>query len=160
MKNVTKLILSTSLITLLSTISCMEESYISDTLLFPEQVAENTEINPLTNRCNVIFKESKIASANNLLRGINFSDRIAKAKFVESFKKKSIKKINKILALHAIDSLRVLNYFTTTISGITIELNKTELNKLSEDENVELIEFDRVHQLPTFEFGRSGSIIN
>ena len=162
MKNVTKLIFFASLITLLFTIGCMDENYAQENLKSNQTIGTNqvNESNETTNRCNIIFKENKIVPATNLLRGTNFTDRIAKARFIEDLKKNSIKQINKVLISNGIDSVRVLNYYTTTISGITIELNKTEMAKLSRDENVELIEFDKTLQLPKFEVTDSSPLIN
>ena len=133
--------------------SCLHENNAikniqSDQPLLAEKVHKD---NIIPNQYIVVFKESAIASAFNLLGKKKFTDRESKAKLVEGISTKSIKKIDWLLSQMYIDRSKVLNYYTTKMSGITVKLTDKEFSILSKDQNIEFIEPDRRVELPEFE---------
>ena len=149
MKKITKIILYTLLVVLITT-SCKYES----------SPSENSQSNKIASASNkdiiigqyiVFFKESKLPSALNQLGKTSFMSREAKANAVEKISKNSVKQINTILKANQVNTSKVLNYYTTSASGMAIKLTDKEFDKLSRDENVASIEFDRKIELQEFE---------
>ena len=99
----------------------------------------------------VFFKESKIPSSLKQLENNSFKSRENRANLIEKIAKTSIKEINNILTFNNIEKSKVLNYYTTNISGMAIKLTDKEFDKLASDENVESIQFDREFELPEYE---------
>ncbi|MBQ0733549.1 S8 family serine peptidase [Aquimarina celericrescens] len=99
----------------------------------------------------VVFKDSEIQPTSKALAKSAFTSRAAKAKSVRDISEVSIQKMNSILLDHAVDQSKVLNYYTTAISGMALKLEDDEFLKLSKDPNVASIEYDRIVTLPKFE---------
>ncbi len=148
MKNFSKLALS-ALLTALVITSCQDEN-VSDGVV--ESVVEptSTEGKIIPGQYIVVFKNSKIQPASKVLEKTSFSSRETKAKSVRDVSEVSIKKMNSILLDNDLDQSKVLDYYTTKISGMTIKLGDDEFQKLSKDPNVAGIEYDRVVELPKF----------
>ncbi|SEB85622.1 Peptidase inhibitor I9 [Tenacibaculum sp. MAR_2009_124] len=149
MKNVTKFIFCATLMALVMT-SCQNENSSQDNLQSDITTAIDDK-NIIPGQYIVVFKESKIASAAKQLGKSVFTDRKSKAASVDRITETSIKQINAILADNNVDRSKVLNYYTTKISGMAIKLSDAEFDKIAKDENVESIEFDRRVELPKFE---------
>ena len=149
MKNFSKLALGTLLTALVIT-SCQDEN-VSEGVV--ESVVEPTSIEGkiIPGQYIVVFKNSEIQPASKVLEKSSFSSRLAKAKSVRDISEASIKKMNTILSENDLDQTKVLDYYTTKISGMAIKLEDDEFQKLSMDPNVAAIEFDRVVELPKFE---------
>ncbi|WP_025740656.1 S8 family serine peptidase [Aquimarina pacifica] len=149
MKKFSKLAVGT-LFTALAITSCQNEK-ISDGVVEPVVEPTSAEGNIIPGQYIVVFKNSKIEPSSKILEKSSFSSRTAKSKSVRDISEASIQKMNTVLSDNNLDQSKVLNYYTTKISGITITLGDDEFEKLSKDPNVAAIEFDRVVELPKFE---------
>ncbi|MDY8134864.1 S8 family serine peptidase [Aquimarina sp. 2201CG5-10] len=149
MKNFSKLALGALLITLVIT-SCQNEN-ISDEMVESITEPTSTEGKIIPDQYIVVFKDSKIKPASKVLEKSSFSSREEKAASVRDISKASIKKMNSILSDYDLDQSKVLDYYTTKISGIAIKLDSDEFQKFSKDPNIAAIEFDRVIELPKFQ---------
>jgi len=149
MKNLSKLVLSSVLSVLLAT-SCQNEK-VSDEIV--ESIIEPTSLEGkiIPDQYIVIFKDSEIAPASKTLARSSFTSRDEKAKSVGAISKQSIEKMNSILQDSDLDQSKVLEYYTTKISGMTVKLNSKEFLKLSKNPKIASIEYDRVVTLPKFE---------
>ena len=149
MKKLNKFLLSASLTTLLIT-SCQNESTSVDVV---EPVAEATasEGNIIPGQYIVVFKDSEVTPTSKILSKSAFTDRETKAKSVRYLSEVSISKMNSILAKNTLEESKVLNYYTTEISGITIKLSDEEFQAFSKDSNIEIIEHDRIIEIPNVE---------
>lgn len=149
MKNLSKLVFGASLLALLTT-SCQNENSVQENSSTDITVPAGDQ-NIIPGQYIVVFKDSKVTPSSKLLAKNAFTSREAKAKSVENISKRSISKMNTILTENNLDKSKVLNYYTTKISGMAIKLNDTEYQKLTKDPNVAFIEFDRVIELPKYE---------
>ncbi|MBQ4822887.1 S8 family serine peptidase [Aquimarina sp. MMG016] len=149
MKNFSKLALGVMLSGFIFT-SCQNES-ISDGMV--ESIVEptSTEGKIIPGQYIVVFKDTKIKPTSKVLSKSSFTSREAKAKSVRELSEVSIQKMNRVLLDYDVDQSKVLNYYTTAISGMTLKLGDNELQKLSKDPSVVSIEYDRVVELPKFE---------
>ena len=141
MKNLTKFIFGT-LLTLLILVSCQNENSPN------HHITENTttgieDKNIIVGQYIVFFKESKMPSVFNQLGKAPFANREARTRSIERISENSVRKINTILSHNSIDKSKVLDYYTTTTSGLAIKLTDDEFDRFSRDENVASIEFDR-----------------
>ncbi len=118
-----------------------------------ESVVEPTSLEGkiISGQYIIVFHDSKILPASKVLAKSNFTDRDEKAKAVREISEVSINKMNTILLEHDVDQSKVLDYYTTKISGMAVKLDNDEFQKLSKDPNVAAIEYDRVVELPKFE---------
>ncbi len=149
MKNFSQLTLSTILMVLLIT-SCQKET-VSDGTVDPVVEPTSTEGEIIPGQYIVVFKNSKIQPTSKVLAKSSFTSREAKAKSVRGISEVSIKSMNAILSDYNVDQSKVLDYYTTEISGMAIKLGEEEYRKLSSDPNVAAIEFDRRVRLPKVE---------
>ncbi len=147
MKNLIKLTLSALTAALVIT-SCQNEGNDANTDQNIEATASDGSIIP--GQYIVVFNEGKIESASKSLSRTKFVSREAKAKSVDNLAEVSIRKMNDVLSAHSLDSKKVLNYYTTKISGMAIKLSDAEFEELAKDPNVAFIEHDRVVELPKF----------
>ncbi|MDH7448157.1 S8 family serine peptidase [Aquimarina sp. 2201CG14-23] len=149
MKNLSKLALGTMLSALVIT-SCQNENFSEGTV---ESIVEptSTEGKIIPGQYIVVFKDSKIQPASKALEKRVFSSREEKAKSVRDISDVSIKKMNSILSENDLEQSKVLDYYTTKISGMAIQLGDDDFQKLSKDPNIAAIEYDRVVELPKFE---------
>lgn len=148
MKKLNNFFVSALSIALLIT-SCQNENVSDQNTQNVEPLASEGKIIP--GQYIVVFKNSTIAPAYRVLSKSPITDRKTKARSVRKISDNSISEMNRILTDHKIDQSRVLNYYTTKISGITVKLNKEEALAFSKDENVASIEFDRIVEIPDFE---------
>ncbi len=149
MKNFSQLALSTMLAALLIT-SCQNET-VSDGVVESTVEPTSTEGKIIPGQYIVVFKNSKIQPASKVLEKSSFTSREAKAKSVRDISEVSIKTMNAVLSDYDVDHSKVLDYYTTKMSGMAIKLGDDEYKKLSNDPNVAAIEFDRIVELPKFE---------
>lgn len=149
MKNLIKLTLSAMAIALCIT-SCQNENTSDENV---ETLVEATasEGNIIPGQYVIVFKDSKIEPSSKTLSKSAFTSREAKAKSVRPLAEASIAKMNTILSNYGLDESKVLNYYTTKISGMAIKLSDDEFQALSKDANIEVIEFDRTIELPKVE---------
>ncbi|CAL2091548.1 S8 family serine peptidase [Tenacibaculum sp. 190524A05c] len=148
MKNLIKLTLTAMTAALVIT-SCQNEGNNANTDQNVEATANDGNIIP--GQYIVVFNETKIASTSKSLGDVTFTDRKAKAKSVDNLSEVSIRKMNEVISTYNLDEKRVLNYYTTKISGMAIKLSNAEFEALSKDPSVAFIEHDRVVELPKFE---------
>ncbi len=139
-----------TLLTALLITSCQNEK-VSDTVIESSTKPTSTEGPIIKGQYIVLFKDSKISPASKLLSKSSFTSREAKAESVRGISEASIKKMNSILADNNLDQSKVLNYYTTKISGMAIKLGDDEFQKLSKDPSIASIEFDREVKLPKFQ---------
>ncbi len=149
MKNLSKLALGTLLLAIVMT-SCQNEN-LSDGAVETIVEPTSTEGKIIPGQYIVVFKDSEIQPTSKVLAKSTFTSRDAKAKSVRDISEVSIQKMNKILLDYDVDQSKVLNYYTTAISGMAIKLGDGEFQKLSKDPNVASIEYDRIVTLPKFE---------
>jgi len=149
MKNLSKLAFSAAFSVLVFA-SCKNEK-ISEGVV--ESTSEPTSIEGdiIPGQYIVVFQESKILPVSKALPKSAFRSREAKEKAVRNVSEASIKKMNSILSDYNLDQSKVLDYYTTKMSGMAIKLDNDEFQKLSKDPSVAAIEFDRVVELPKFE---------
>ncbi len=149
MKNFSKLALGAILSAFVIT-SCQDEKATEGVV---DSVVEPTSVEGkiIPGQYIVVFKNSEVTPASKVLAKSTFTSRLAKAKSVRSISEVSIKKMNRILADNNLDQSKVLNYYTTKISGMAIQLGDDEFQKLSSDPSVAAIEFDREVKLPKFQ---------
>ncbi len=149
MKNLSKLALGTLLSALVMT-SCQDEN-ISDGTVETIVQPTSAEGKIIPGQYIVVFKDSKIQPTSKALAKSAFTSRDAKAKSVREISEVSIQKMNTILLDYNVDQSKVLNYYTTAISGMALKLGDNEFQKLSKDPNVASIEYDREIKLPKYE---------
>ncbi len=149
MKNLKEIILGASLLALLFT-SCQDENPSNDNLQSDTTTTVDDK-NIIPYQYIVVFKDNRVAPASKQLAKSSFTSRKAKAQSVAGISKTSISKINSILSDNDIDKSKVLNYYTTEISGVAIRLTDMEFDRLIKDDNVEVIEFDRIIEIPEME---------
>ncbi len=135
--------------------SCQNENVSDQSTQNVEPIASEGKIIP--GQYIVVFKNSTINPASRVLSKSPIVGRKAKANSVRKISESSISEINRILTDHKVDQSRVLNYYTTKISGIAVKLNKEEALAFSKDENVASIEFDRIVEIPKFEIEETTS---
>ena len=150
-----------ALLTGLTLTSCQNENSSNENLLSPSNASSENEVAKVADDKNIIpgqyivlFKDSKIASAAKQLERSAFTSRESKARSVEHVSRSSVRKIKSFLDDNKVDKSKVLNYYTTKISGMTVKLTDEEFDKLSRDESVQSIEFDRIVELPKFTKGK------
>lgn len=149
MKNFSKIALSLLVFGLMIT-SCQNGSIVdvsSESSIEPT----STDGKIIPGQYIVMFKDTSIKPASKVLAKANFTDREEKGKAVRGISEISIQKMNGILSKNNLDESTVLNYYTTKVSGIAIQLSDDQLNQLAKDDNVVSIEFDRVVELPKFD---------
>ncbi len=149
MKNLSKLAVSTLLSALVMT-SCQNEN-LSDGEAEAIVEPTSTEGKIISGEYIVVFNDSKVEPASKVLEKRSFTNREEKAKSVREISEVSIKKMITILSENDLDQSKVLDYYTTKISGMAIKLGDNEFQKLSKDPNVVAIEYNRVVELPKFE---------
>ncbi|WP_299218145.1 S8 family serine peptidase [uncultured Aquimarina sp.] len=149
MKNLGKLAVGTLLSALVMT-SCQNEK-LSDGAVETIIEPTSTEGKIIPGEYIVVFKDSKIEPASKVLEKQSFTNREEKAKSVRDISEVSIKRMNTILSENDLDQSKILNYYTTKISGVAIKLGDNEFQKLSKDPNIAAIEYNRVVELPKFE---------
>ncbi|KAA1242381.1 S8 family serine peptidase [Aquimarina sp. RZ0] len=149
MKNLSKLAVGTLLSALVMT-SCQNEN-LSDGAVETIVEPTSTEGKIIPGEYIVVFKDSKIKPTSKVLEKRSFTNREEKAKSVRDISEVSIKKMNTILSENDLDQSKVLDYYTTKISGVAIKLGDNEFQKLSKDPNIVSIEYNRVVELPKFE---------
>ena len=149
MKNLSKIAVGTLLSALVMT-SCQNENLSEGTV---ETIVEPTSAdgNIIPGEYIIVFKDSKIAPASKVLEKQSFTSREEKGKSVDKISETSIKQMNSILSENDLDQSKVLDYYTTQISGMTLKLDDAEFKKLSNDPNVATIEYNRVVELPKVE---------
>ncbi|TPN82842.1 S8 family serine peptidase [Aquimarina algicola] len=152
MKTFSKLALGTLLSALVVTSCQNDPEEVSDSDGVIESIVEptSTQGKIIPGQYIVVFKDSEIQPASKVLAKTSFTSREAKAKSVRGISEASINKMNTILSDNGLDQSKILDYYTTKISGMAIKLGDDELQKLSKDPNVAAIEYDRVVQLPEF----------
>ena len=149
MKNFSQLTLAIIFVALVIT-SCQKET-VSDGTADPGVAPTSAEGEIIPGQYIVVFKSSKIQPTSKVLAKSSFTSREAKAKSVRDISEISIKSMNAILSDYDVDQSKVLNYYTTKISGMAIKLGEEEYKRLSSDPNVAGIEFDRRVQSPKVE---------
>ena len=149
MENVTKFMVG-ALFASLMMISCQNEKITNDQIQSESAIAKEGDKNIIFGQYIVLFKESKISTALNQLDNASFKSRTSRANLMENFSKNSIRKINTILTNNNIEKSKVLKYYTAANSGLSVKLTDEEFDKLSRDESVESIEFDRRVELDDF----------
>ncbi|GAA3515192.1 hypothetical protein GCM10022393_31460 [Aquimarina addita] len=149
MKNFSKLALGTFLTALVIT-SCQNET-VSEGVVESAVEPTSTEGKIIPGQYIVVFKNSKIEPASNVVQKSAFTSRESKSSSIREISEASIKKMNTILLDNDLDESKVLDYYTTKISGMAIKLSDDEFQKLSKDGNVASVEYDRVVELPKFE---------
>lgn len=153
MLKLSKTLIGASLTALLIT-SCQNEDA-SGGVTEPVTEAIANEGNIIPGQYIVVFKDSEIAPTSKVLAKSAFTDRNTRAKSVQNISEVSISKMNTILNEHKLDQSRVVNYYTTEISGITIKLSDEEFQDFSKDANIEIIEHDRIIDIPEFEIEKT-----
>ncbi len=147
MKNLIKLTL-TALTAALVITSCQNEGNEGNTDQNIEASAGDGNIIP--GQYIVVFNDSKVIPTSRALAKTRFTDRSAKAKTVDGLSDVSIRKMNDVLNKYNLDEKRVLNYYTTKISGMAVKLSDAEFKTLAKDPSVAFIEHDRFVELPKF----------
>ena len=137
--------------------SCKHDNLSNENTEYPT-IASATDNDIIPGQYIVFFKESKIAPALNQLKKTSFVNREVNANSVDRISKKSIQQINTILNNNEINQSKVLNYFTSNISGVSIKLTAKEFEKLSRDKNVESITVDRIIEFPEFNLNKTTQI--
>lgn len=157
MKNLSKIAAGVFLSALVVT-SCQNEELSNESLESPDETLEinaeatnNLEGDIIPGEYIVVFKDSEIEPSSKVLQNRSFVSRDDKSKSVRDISEVSIDKMNTILLDNNLDQSKVLNYYTTKISGIAIELEDDEFQKLSKDPSVAVIEYNRVVKLPKVE---------
>lgn len=149
MKTFSKLAAGAMLSALMIT-SCQNENFSDGTV---ETIVQptSTEGKIIPGQFIITFKDSKVEPASKVLEKRSFTSREDKASAVRDISEVSIKKMNTILSEYNVDQSKVLSYYTTKISGVAINLNDSEFEKIAKDDNIASIEYDRVVELPKFE---------
>ena len=153
--SISKLALSTLLAASLFT-SCQEEP-VSDNDTSPSTSGESAVEPPssdgdiIPGQFIVVFKDSKIKPASKFHAKTIFPSRGAKAKATRDVSALAMKKMNTILSDNDLEQSQVLEYYTTKISGVAMQLKEEEYQKLLKDSNVAAIEYDRTVTLPKYE---------
>lgn len=149
MKTFSKLAAGAMLSALMIT-SCQNENFSDGTV---ETIVQptSTEGKIIPGQFIITFKDSKVEPASRVLEKRSFTSREDKASAVRDISEVSIKKMNTILSEYNVDQSKVLSYYTTKISGVAINLDDSEFEKIAKDDNVASIEYDRVVELPKFE---------
>ncbi|SHJ63973.1 S8 family serine peptidase [Aquimarina spongiae] len=139
-----------AMLSALALTSCQDDTVTEEVV---ESAVETSsfEGNIIPDQYIVVFNPDKIKPASKILAKTSFTSRDAKAKAVREISEVSKKQINTILTDNNVDQSKVIDYYTTKISGIAVKLNDSEFKQLSKDPSVIGIEFDRVVQLPKFE---------
>ena len=149
MKNLTKFIFNALFVSLF-VISCQND-HISNDFAQTDPSTSVEDKNVIFGQYIVFFKESKIPSALSQLGKAPFANREARVRSIERISENSIRKINTILGNNSIDKSKVLDYYTSTASGLAIKLTDKEFDKLSRDKNIASIELDRKVDLDDFD---------
>ncbi len=149
MKNALKFAVGT-LFTVLTITSCQNEKLSENTVQTLVEPA-STEGKIIPGEYIVIFKDSKIQPASKVLEKRTFSSREERAKSVDKISEISVKSMNTILSKVNLDQSKVLNYYTTEVSGMAIQLEDKEFEELSKNPDVAAIEYNRVVDLPKVE---------
>ncbi|WP_299600429.1 S8 family serine peptidase [uncultured Aquimarina sp.] len=149
MKTFSKLAAGAMLSALMIT-SCQNENFSDGTV---ETIVQptSTEGKIIPGQFIITFKDSKVEPASKVLEKRSFTSREDKASAVRDISEVSIKKMNTILSEYNVDQSKVLSYYTTKISGVAINLDDSEFEKIAKDDNIASIEYDRVVELPKFE---------
>lgn len=136
----------------LAVISCQDETVVEE-ITQESVVPSSNEGDIIPGQYIVVFKGATLQPTSKTFEQTTFASRADKAKAVREVSEVSIDRMNTILLDNDVDPAKVIDYYTTKITGMAIKLNEEQFSKLSKDSNVAMIEHDRVVEIPKFEVG-------
>ncbi|MGH1336238.1 MAG: S8 family serine peptidase [Aureispira sp.] len=103
----------------------------------------------IPNQYIVMVKETAVPSAISYLSG-PINDRATKSRLMKEHSTTVIRQLNDILIAEGINTTQVMDYYTAVAPGFAIKLTDEEVEKLSKNTKVDLLEHNRVEKLPEF----------
>lgn len=148
-KVVKALLISTLLPFLL--VSCDKDAVTSTTDKTVTEVVKpsSNEGDIIPNQYIIFMKESAIAPGVSYLSG-PVTDRAAKAKFMLERETFITGQLKDFLVEQQINTNQVIAYYTSVVAGFAIKLDDAELERLSTNKMIDVIEHDRIETLPDF----------
>ncbi|MFK7798760.1 MAG: S8 family serine peptidase [Aureispira sp.] len=110
-----------------------------------------TEGNIIDGQYIVVMKENVIAPAVTYLKG-PINDRAAKGRFMKKQGAVIQEQLRAFLIEQEISTDNVIAYYTAALAGFAIRLTDAELERVSKSDKVDLIEYDRIEEIPEYTF--------
>lgn len=99
----------------------------------------------------ILLKEEAVAPAVTYAQKEVFSDRDAKSAFMKGKEAIVKEQLDEFLIDQAINTTKVIAYYTSATAGFAIKLTTEEYEKLSKSDKIASFEHDRVQKLPDFQ---------
>lgn len=103
----------------------------------------------IPNEYIVMMKTEAVAPAISYING-PITDRAMKSRLMKEHSTTVISQLNDILIAEGINTTQVMDYYTAVAPGFAIELTDEEVEKLSKNTKIDLLEHNRVEKLPEF----------
>lgn len=132
-------------------VSCDKDAATSTTNQAATEVVKpnSNEGDIIPNQYIIFMKESAIAPGVSYLTG-PVASRAAKAEFMLEREAFITGQLKEFLAEQKINTNQVIAYYTSVVAGFAIKLDDAELERLSTNKMIDVIEHDRIETLPDF----------